>query len=389
MAAEASVNKLFANFPRYDQVTSPAVVLSAAAMSENLARVQTVAGATVAVHPHVKTHKSLELARRQVAAGAKGLTASKPWEAAIFIGAGLGPVTVAYPLIDGAAIRWLLRLGEENGVEVRFILDSEETLLALAEVARHTGRRPRSFIKVDVGLHRCGINPEGPDGLRLALALMRSSVEFLGLLSHAGHAYAARDPSGIRAVARQELEILHGFAEQLRAAGVEIPFVSIGSTPTILANAGFEGIDEIRPGNYIFNDLTGVRLEIATRDRIALAVSATVISSNSRYSIIDCGSKTLSSDLGPHGTQNTLAFGEVWAPGWSAPLDLVRLSEEHGFVVHEGQALAIGSRVLVLPNHACPVVNLASSMFELNGEIREIATDATTGMPHRKHPVSG
>ncbi len=151
----------------------------------------------------------------------------------------------------------------------------------------------------------------------------------------------------------------------------------MGSTPTALCNAGFEGLTELRPGNYIFLDLTAVRLGIARRRELALAVAATVISVNDRYAIVDAGSKTLSSDMGPHGTGSGAGFGEAWLADGQGPFRVEKLSEEHGFLDLAGRSLEIGTRVLILPNHSCPVVNLAPVLLELaGGTVTEIPVDA-------------
>lgn len=351
---------LSGQFAGFADIITPRVVVSESLLTANIARMAAILSPHVALHPHMKTHKSLEIARRQLAAGAKGLTASRPGEASVFIRAGLAPVTVAYPLVRPEPIVMLGRLAEESGVDVRFIVDSEIGADALETAASTSGLPARAFLKVDVGLHRVGIDPLQPASVHLAERIARSPVELLGLLSHAGQAYAAPDIHGVREVAQREREILLAFRDKLAAVGVATPTISVGSTPTVIANAGFDGIDEVRPGNYAFLDLSAMRLGLAARAAIALAVAATVISVNDTHAIIDAGSKVLSSDLGPHSAARVTTYGEAWLPDRPEPLDVVRLSEEHGFVAHRGKRPAIGSKLLILPNHACPVINLAA-----------------------------
>jgi D-serine deaminase-like pyridoxal phosphate-dependent protein len=156
-----------------------------------------------------------------------------------------------------------------------------------------------------------------------------------------------------------------GLAGRLRAEGIDVPEVSVGSTPTTLLHDGFEGITEIRPGNYVFMDRTQVALGVAASEDVALWVATTVVSANDRYAIVDAGSKVLSSDRGPHGSTSVAGYGLAWrcdAPD-APPLPLVALSEEHGFVEHGGRPPAVGTRMVILPNHSCTVVNLAEELI--------------------------
>ncbi|TMV42338.1 alanine racemase, partial [Thioclava sp. BHET1] len=149
---------------------------------------------------------------------------------------------------------------------------------------------------------------------------------------------------------------------RLEGAGIAVPQISIGSTPTVLLNAGFEGVTEIRPGNYALLDRTQVALGAAEPDEIALTVIASVISINDQFAIIDAGSKVLSSDLGAHGASKNVGYGQALrlkAPA-EAPFIVSRLSEEHGFVPLEGRKLELGEKLQILPNHACPVMNRAN-----------------------------
>jgi D-serine deaminase-like pyridoxal phosphate-dependent protein len=356
---------LVRRFPGFEALNTPQVVVDAEVLASNIARMQAVAGTAVALHPHIKTHKSAAIARMQRDAGAAGFTAARPNEVAMLLSSGLGPVTLAYPMIDAGQIRTLLE-NAGNG-EIRFIADSPLGVEALAAAAKTSGRTLSVFIKVDVGLHRCGVAPESDAALNLARPITaQPGLRFLGLLSHAGQAYGAGNPEGIRGVARQELEIMASLRARLSAAGIPVDVVSVGSTPTIFANAGFDGVDEIRPGNYAFCDLTAVRLGIASRNDVALGVAARVVSANSQYAIVNVGSKTLSSDLGAHGSSTAGSYGEVWVRGKDRPLAIAKLSEEHAFISLEGRALAIGMPVLILPNHSCPVANLSGGMHLLS-----------------------
>jgi D-serine deaminase-like pyridoxal phosphate-dependent protein len=173
---------------------------------------------------------------------------------------------------------------------------------------------------------------------------------------------------------------MNDVAQALRASGIEVPCISVGSTPTVCLAPDFGGMDEIRPGNYVFFDRTAMRLGAARADEVALAVFATVVSVNDTTCIIDAGSKSLSSDLGPHGTGGDMGHGEAWAFGTAdpGPWRVARLSEEHGFIPHQGRPLRIGTRLMIVPNHSCPVANLADTLVVLSAHAppRTWAVDA-------------
>lgn len=346
---------------------TPFVAVDREVEAMNIAHVAEKARAAgLALRPHAKTHKSPELARLQLAEGAVGLTVAKVAEALVFLKAGFDDLLVAHPLIDRRKIERVLTAAP--GARVILMADSPEGLAAIGETAKRLGLRVGVRVKVDVGQHRCGVEPLGDAGIDLARRIAdHPALAFAGFMSHAGHAYAAPDPDAARTVARIERELIVDLAARTRAAGLPVPVVSVGSTPTVLLDGGFEGIDEIRPGNYVFNDLTQFALGAAPRSRLALSVVATVVSRNADFAIVDAGSKVLSSDRGPHGSTrvsgNGLAFRLDEPDGPEMPV--VGLSEEHGLVAHGGHPPEIGERLRILPNHACPVVNLAREIVVL------------------------
>ena len=347
-----------------NNIETPCVVVDRARLAANIARVAGIGERYgVAVRPHVKTHKSLDIARLQLEAGAVGLTASQVDEALEFVCAGVGSVTCAYPCVQGPGLDRLLAEAGERGCDVRFVADSAAGLDALAGAAQRHGCSLPVYVKVDVGLHRCGVAPDSPALVHLARDVAGAAhLTLAGILSHAGHSYAARDEAGARAVAGAEAGFMRAAREHIEAAGLAVHEVSVGSTPTVLASDDFAGITEIRPGNYVFMDRTPVRLGLAAEDEVSLTVLATVVSINDSWIIIDAGSKILSSDGGAHGAVSEdfgLAYPVMGDGSLSRPLSVGRLSEEHGWLVRNGTDLAVGTRVRILPNHSCPVANLA------------------------------
>lgn len=342
---------------------TPEVLVDRERLLANLKRVQRIADAhCVRLRPHIKTHKCIEIAQLQLELGAIGLTASKVDEALAFIESGVArSITLAYPIIDPRKLdRLIAACGD---VDVRLIADSSTAVDAIARAARRAEKQIRVFVKVDVGLHRCGVSESDRQLVEMARRISDSAqLQFAGLLSHAGHSYGARDREEIAAIAADECAILNRARDCLKARGIEVAETSVGATPTVLAGKTFDGVTEIRPGNYAFLDGTALRLGLAKFNEIALSVIATVVSKNDRYFIIDAGSKVLSSDTGPHATASDTGFGSAFALDDDERLCVVRLSEEHGFVERASKDLPIGTKLRVFPNHACPVANLADRL---------------------------
>ncbi len=355
--------------PFLSDIETPAVLVDEGRLAANIDRMQALAdGRGLRLRPHAKTHKSVRIGRMQLAAGAAGLTVAKPSEAAVFMAAGIPSVTVAYPLVDPGKIRRLLATASTFGTDLRLIVDSAEGLGRLEAAVDGAAVRPGVYVKIDVGLHRCGLREGDHRIVDLVAAIHRDPrMGFRGLLSHAGHAYGAAAREAVAEIAESERRSMVRVREAVERAVCAVPEVSVGATPTVLAAEDFEGITEIRPGNYVFLDRTPLRLALAALDSVALTVVATVVSRNPEFLVIDAGSKTLSSDQGAHGAPGAAGFG------WGQPLEafggpargftVARLSEEHGFVHRSEADLPVGAKVRVVPSHACPVANLAGTFW--------------------------
>lgn len=349
----------FARTPALNRPT-PYIEIDEARLDRNLAAMQARAdSAGVMLRPHTKTHKSIEIARKQIALGAVGLTAAKPSEARVFVEASFADVTLAYPIVTASALDELLESAHAANARIACIAASPQGVAAIESASARHHVRLGCYLKVDVGLRRVGVLPSDTKVVEITRLIADSPhLTFSGLLSHAGHVYAAASRDEIVAVAGREAKDLLALKSVLEGSGIVVPQISTGATPTALGAPIADGINEIRPGNYAFLDLTALRLNVCQPGDIALSVVTRVVALNDRYAVVDAGSKALSSDLGPHGI-GASGFGIAVAGGSSIverPYRVERLSEEHGFVAHEGKPPAIGDLLRVFPNHSCAVM---------------------------------
>jgi D-serine deaminase-like pyridoxal phosphate-dependent protein len=196
------------------------------------------------------------------------------------------------------------------------------------------------------------------------------------LLTHAGHAYASRNADEILEVARQEREVMVAFAERLRGEGLEVPEVSVGSTPTMSLAENLEGVTEARPGNYIFCDRFQASVGSCRLSDVAFTVLATVVGQYPEQNrlVIDAGGLALSKDSGPTHLDKNCGFGALFSADGSREypeLQLTELSQEHGKVVGKRsldiESFPVGSRLRVVPNHSC----LAAALYDRYHVVRE------------------
>jgi D-serine deaminase-like pyridoxal phosphate-dependent protein len=346
-------------------IPTPAVLVDAAKLTRNLTRMQSAADARgIRLRPHAKTHKSPEIARMQIAGGAVGICCAKLGEAEVFADAGISDIRLPYPLNPVNADR-VFALADR--VALSFVVDDEGVARAWSDLARRRGRPLDVLVKIDVGFHRCGIDPDR----RSAPAVVREiatlpGLRFRGLLSHAGHGYAAGSDAELESIASAEAATLGDLAA---ASGVACEEISVGATPTVRYSLQQRGITEIRPGNYAYFDRTQVSLGAASWSDCALTVLARVVSRPAADRVIlDSGSKTLTNDAA-RGFAPTPGYGAVQRdiedPEPDAALLVERLSEEHATVRPVGgeSALATGALVRIIPNHSCVVSNLVDDVW--------------------------
>jgi len=349
--------------PVIKDLPTPALLLDLDVLEGNLRGMQETARRLgVDLRPHIKSHKCVEIALGQKALGARGITVSTVEEARVFADAGFDDITWAFPLIP-SRLPEVLELADR--VRLGVVFDSAETLALLDE----TNVPLRVWLKVDCGYGRAGVDPETDGAVELARrAFDSSTLDFAGTLSHSGDAYHARSGSHIAAIAASERDRMVAFAQRLRSDGIEVPEVSVGSTPSCTHIDSLEGITEIRPGAYSLFDYSQVAMGSCAISDCAVTVIASVVSSHADRSIVDAGALALSLDPGPDDAVIP-SFGRIFGSYKSGNLKqnarLVSLSQEHGIVNH---SLPMGSRVRILPNHCCLSVACFDRFHVVQGE---------------------
>ena len=348
-----------------DELDTPSLLVDLDKLARNISDMADFAAKTgVQLRPHAKTHKTPEIAKMQLDAGAVGLTVAKLSEAETFADAGCTDLLIAYPLVGSIKQRRLFALLER--AQVTTVLDHPDIALELSRAAVEFGRELPVLVDVDTGMHRTGVLA-GESTVEFALHVAGlPGLRFAGLLTHEGHAVMAGGPAQVRETSLAAGEAMVQTAEMIRAAGLEVPIVSVGLTVGAKITATVPGITETRPGTYVFYDRSGVLHEMVSWERCAATVLATVVTRPAPDRVLlDTGSKTLTADL-------TLVrpavpgYGHVVGhPGWL----IEKLSEEHGWVtIPADDPVRIGERVEIIPNHICPVVNLFDEMTLVRGD---------------------
>jgi D-serine deaminase-like pyridoxal phosphate-dependent protein len=337
-------------------IATPATVVFADRMERNLAAMAAFASeAGLALRPHAKTHKCVQIARRQLALGARGLCVATVGEAEALSGdrlPELADVLIAYPVwAEGDIIDRLAKLAGHTQVTV-----GADSVAAVHRLAPLAGR-VRVMIELDCGLRRTGVPAE--NAVTMAQAVQQAGLELAGIFTFPGHSYA---PGAGPAAAADEARTLAQGAEVLAAAGFGDQERSGGSSPSArLAHP--DVLTELRPGVYVFNDAMQVELGAATLDDVALMVAATVVSRPAlgRF-VLNAGSKVLGPDR------------PAWTTGQGRLADwpqarITGLWEHHAVVtLDDAPGPALGETVAVIPNHACTAVNLVPELLVLDGD---------------------
>jgi D-serine deaminase-like pyridoxal phosphate-dependent protein len=361
-----------------DDLLTPALVLDRARLDRNLAAMSARMKAHgVALRPHLKTAKSAEVARRAVAGNFGGITVSTVAEAAYFAAEGFRDITYAVGMV--AAKMAPLAALMQDGVRLTLLSDDPGGLAALDEAAGALGVRPGVLVEIDTGLGRAGVAPDAPEMVAMGRAIEgAANLDLAGVLTHAGHSYHCRNNGEIRAVAEAERAGLVEAADRLSTAGLPCPTVSAGSTPTATFAERLDGVTEMRPGNYVFYDLDQVGIGSCTVNDVAVSVLASVIGHNRARGtvLIDAGALALSKDVSAGEFFDDAGYGWVFDAEGRERVGgawVVEVHQEHGIVSGPGgepapfDALPVGARVRVLPNHSCITCAMYGSYHVVEG----------------------
>lgn len=349
---------------------TPAVLIDLDVVDANITGMQAFADDEgFALRPHVKSHKSLAIAARQLATGARGVCVATGSEAEVMAATDAEDVLVAYPLVGQRKLERLDSLAGDR--RVILVTDSLEVTEGYRRYAKSLGVSIRVLVDVDTGMHRVGAQPSNV--VTVALDVARAEgLEFLGIMTHAGHAHDVPTREEIAQVARGEAAVMGAVREDLEIAGLDVPVVSAGSTITSRYLRRSDGITEIRPGTYVYNDLRTLGRFACTADQIAASMLTTVVSMNGDRVTLDAGSKSLT-------TSRDAEFGHGYPVEYPCSR-FARMSEEHGVLELPGAPglVSVGDRLRVLPIHVCVWMDLQPEIYGVRGGrvVERIALEA-------------
>jgi D-serine deaminase-like pyridoxal phosphate-dependent protein len=353
---------------------TPCLILDLERVKRNAARINDrVRALGVGLRPHIKTHKSIEVARIQTEGHSRAITVSTLAEATAFAAHGFRDITYAVPIETGKIME-AIELSKKCE-RLALITDDFDIPIQLNDSALKEGVKLDVFLKVDCGYHRCGVEPCSKEAFEIPRRITDSSnLRFAGILTHAGHSYHARPGADLLKVARHERDLMLDLAAQLRTEGIEVPTISIGSTPTFIHVDHLTGIDEVRAGNYIFFDAFQATLGSCKPTDCALTVLASVVHRDRchRKVVIDAGAIALSKDRGAVEFDPDSGYGRVQdLDGTDLGLRVHSLSQEHGICKGVDdqllEQLKVGTRVRILANHSCLTASQHSLYHVLQG----------------------
>lgn len=359
-----------------EALETPCLVLDADRMDRNITRLNNrLDGLGVSLRPHLKTVKSVEVARRVMSSPEGPATVSTLKEAEQFAAAGVRDMVYAV----GIAPAKLARVADlrAKGVDLVVTLDTVEQAQAVAEASRRTGTRIPAMIEIDCDGHRSGVRPNDQAQLvEIGEALTRGA-ELRGVLTHAGESYKGGGVEAQRLYAETERLAVVEAVRILRNAGLACPVVSVGSTPTAHHASDLAGVTEVRAGVFVFFDLVMAGIGVCQIDDIALSVLATVIGHQREkdWIITDGGWMALSRDRGTSKQAVDQGYGLVCGVDGTPYHDIIvaDANQEHGIIaVRPGSNarlpdLAVGDRVRILPNHACATAAQHESYHVVRG----------------------
>lgn len=343
-------------------IDTPALILDEAKMDTNIARMRDKAKALgVTLRPHLKTSKCWEVAKRQIWTPEGPATVSTLKEAEEFAAHGIKDMIYAV----GIAPQKLHRVAAlvRQGVDLKIILDNVDSARAVSRFCQEEKLTLKVMIEIDCDGHRSGLKPQNPEIVEVAAAI-EAPAKLVGVLTHAGGSYDVDMHEALLIRSRAERDGICQAAQMLRNAGYDISIVSVGSTPTALTDEDLTGVTELRAGVYVFFDLFQAGVGICKLEDIALSLLVTVIGHQLEkgWVITDGGWMALSRDRGTANQKVDQGYGLVcdingkiieglWVSGANQEHGIISARNPEGF---DPKQLPIGTRLRILPNHACP-----------------------------------
>jgi len=356
---------------------TPVALVDVAQMQRNIQRMQQRMDTLgVRLRPHIKTSKCLPVIKAQMAAGASGVTVSTLKEAEYCFAQGISDVFYAVAIAPGK-LHTALAL-RRKGCNLSVLTDSVAGAQAIVDFAQQHDERFEVWIEIDCDGHRSGLAVEDSALVDVARTLSEGGMQLRGVMTHAGSSYELDSLEALQALAEQERFLCVRAAESIREAGLACPEVSIGSTPTALSALNLEGVTEVRAGVYVFFDLVMHNIGVCRADELALSVLTTVIGhqQDKGWIITDAGWMAMSRDRGTQRQRQDFGYGQVCTEtgDWIEGALVTGANQEHGIITLGApstdivERFPIGSRLRILPNHACATGAQFPDYHALDGE---------------------
>ena len=362
-------------------VETPCIVRDMEKVERNLKRMADICSAAgCRLRPHVKTHKIPELAKLQIQYGAAGITVAKLSEAEVMASYGIDDIFMAYPLVGDERIQRAIILAKK--IRLVCSTDCYESAALISQACVNAGIVLELRLEVDTGMHRTGIPYEKAVAEAERIAAL-PGILLQGIFTFRGMIYDGKTDLDRKKCGEQEGRLMAALADELRSRNIPIQDVSVGSTPTGEFCAAVDGVTEVRPGTYIFQDMMQVNTHACscTEDDVAAVILSQVVSTcKPEVAVIDCGCKSISTDVIPGKFPYELkGYGTVIG---HPELKLERLSEEHGMLTSDNEiSLKTGQLLKIIPNHICPTINLYDHVYLMrDGEIYGRDNVAARGM---------
>lgn len=369
---------------KIENLSTPSFLLDLDQMDRNIEMVQKLCNDKgKELWPMVKTHKSSQIVKKQIKAGARGFLVGTLDEAEVLAGKGVKKISYPYPVMGDANLDRLVEINKNT--QLYIAIDSKGQLAPLNRKLEENQMKIRALIIVDSGLGRFGLEPEGVVALADEI-LNYENIILSGISTHPGHVYSSKNMEDVKRCGEEERRALEVSKDKLSQAGYKLEMVASGSTPTIFSVVHDENINVFRPGNYVFFDNIQMAMGLVKEESCALTVLASVVSNPKEgLFLIDAGSKCLGLDKGAHGVSLIEGFGYIKG---HPELVISDLSEEVGKIKLKSKTdIRIGDKIEIIPNHSCSAANCTDYLIGYRGDkIEEIIDIDMRGGSLRRHP---